>query len=180
MVNAFSTLAIAVFTILLFFAVIWQTKTTRNLERAWVMAHLDWWDGLRIGNNTSIENGNHLESTSVRLKLICKNRGRSLARIDDVLGRIDIASKAIRGRPKESSLSSLGQADSIQPDSEVVKLMALTCVGKNTRQLSIFVYVLIKYRDIFGKRRETSLGYVIDYFANIYRQEALPERNRNT
>jgi hypothetical protein len=36
-VNAFSTLAIAVFTILLFFAVIWQTKTTRNLERAWIL-----------------------------------------------------------------------------------------------------------------------------------------------
>src|SRR5208283_5583196 len=37
-VNAFSTLVIAVFTVLLFFAVKWQTGTTRDTERAWVIA----------------------------------------------------------------------------------------------------------------------------------------------
>jgi hypothetical protein len=180
-VNAYSTLVIAIFTILLFFAVIWQTKTTRNLERAWVVAHLDWPEGdrLRITNRDSIQNGIHTESTSVILKLSCKNHGRSLARIDDIMGRIDIAPKAIRGRPDEPSLSTMGQRDTIQADSESFKIMALECEGRNTRELSIFVYVLIKYRDIFGKRRETSLGYVIDHFCNIYRQEALPERNTN-
>lgn len=39
-VNAFSTMVIALFTILLFFAVIWQTRTTKSIERAWVLAEI--------------------------------------------------------------------------------------------------------------------------------------------
>lgn len=45
---------------------------------------------------------------------------------------------------------------------------------------SLEVYVLIEYRDIFGMKRETHLGYVIFDEDNIARQEGLPERNRNT
>jgi hypothetical protein len=36
--NAFSTSVIALFTVFLFFAVIWQTRTARDTERAWIIA----------------------------------------------------------------------------------------------------------------------------------------------
>lgn len=42
------------------------------------------------------------------------------------------------------------------------------------------VYVVVEYRDIFENKRTTSLGYSVDVDGNIYRQEALPERIRNT
>jgi hypothetical protein len=178
-VNAFSTLAIAIFTILLFFAVVWQTRTTRSLERAWITANLDWFEKgrLRIANNDSTETG---ESVAITLKLTCKNRGRSLARIENILGRMDLGSKAIRGRPNESSLFQIGEMDAIQADSESFAGVHFTCEGKHTQGLSLFVYVLIKYRDIFGKDRETSLGYVVSDAQNVYRQTAIPERNTNT
>jgi hypothetical protein len=179
-INAFSTLVIALFTVLLFIAVIWQTRTTRSLERAWVIGQLDWFEegrALKIVTHDSSQTG---ESTSVTVKLTCKNCGRSVARVDEILGRLDLAEKAIQGRPKESSLTNLRKMDDIPSDSEGHIGLFMSCAGRMKQEHCIFVYVLVKYRDIFGKHRTTSLGYVIDNGFNIYRQEALPARNINT
>jgi len=135
---------------------------------------------LQIVNNDVIEHGIKKEWVDVHLKLTCKNRGRSLARVDEILGRIDVATQAIPGRPPESTLSDVGEFDAIQADSEDSRGISLSGEGRHTEERRIFVYILIKYRDVFNKRRETSLGYVILDAQNIHRQSALPERNTNT
>jgi hypothetical protein len=40
--------------------------------------------------------------------------------------------------------------------------------------------LLIEYEDVFGKTRETSISYAVFDDTQIYRQEALDERNTNT
>lgn len=180
--NAISTAVIAAFTVLLFAAVIWQTKTTRDLERAWITANLEFWERgrLHIVNYDAAEHGIKKESVTVHLKLTCKNRGRSLARIDDILGRSDVGSKPTEGKPTESSLANLGEMGALQADSEAFRGIELTCEGRHREGTWVFVYVLIKYRDIFGKHRETSLGYVILDANNIYPQTPAVGRNTNT
>jgi hypothetical protein len=40
--------------------------------------------------------------------------------------------------------------------------------------------VIIEYHDIFGKQRETTIGYSVVLPSNLYRQNGSPNRNRNT
>jgi hypothetical protein len=45
---------------------------------------------------------------------------------------------------------------------------------------SLSVYAIIEYRDMFGIKGETVLGYSLSSSNEIGRQDALPERNRKT
>ena len=115
-------------------------------------------------------------------KLTCRNEGRSPAWIENIRGRIEIFSKfPISEAPKGSDLAFLGPMEPLGAGKERSRVLQFICSGHAKKGEHFSVYVLVEYRDIFGIRRETTLGYsVVPDGIGIYRQEALPERNRNT
>jgi hypothetical protein len=185
-VNACSTAVIAVFTILLFIGVVWQIITSRAIERAWIMADLGWYQGgLHISTGSSSGMSVKPRSyTMLNIKLTCKNDGNSPAFVEHVFGRAHIVQSVIKEvspePPAIGELSDLGELDPLGPGVERSRVLQMECEGQMEKNDFISVYVLIVYRDIFGKRRTTNLGYSIVDADQIYRQAALAKRNKNT
>ena len=160
-----------------------QDEHFTKSERAWILAELGWYEGgLHITGNTLQVDGLTTESTNVNIKLTCRNEGRSPAWIENIRGRIEIFSKfPISEAPKGSDLAFLGPMEPLGAGKERSRVLQFICSGHAKKGEHFSVYVLVEYRDIFGIRRETTLGYsVVPDGIGIYRQEALPERNRNT
>jgi hypothetical protein len=65
-------------------------------------------------------------------------------------------------------------------DKEQFRLLQMQCDGHQKENEFLSVYVVVEYHDIFGTKRETSLGYSIHANSDIYRHFALSRRNRNT
>lgn len=184
-INACSTAVIAVFTILLFIGVIWQIITSRAIERAWVMAELGWYPGgLHISIGSSVVGTKKSESTALNIKLTCKNDGKSPAFIEHIYGRAHIVqnpSKQVSPEPpKISDLDGLGDFEPLGPGTERSRILQMWCEGQMGKDDAVSVYVVIVYRDIFGKKRTTNMGYTIVDAEQIYRQAAFPKRNMNT
>ena len=155
-----------------------------NAERAWVMADLDWWDnGLRVSSGTShAREGGRVDSTTANLKLACKNEGRSPAWIENIRGYIEVFSTvATLTEPSPHAMQSFGPMGPLGPGQSHSRSFQLTCLSPLGKNESLSVYAVIDYRDIFGTKRETLLGYSIAASNfQIHRQDTLPERNRNT
>lgn len=155
-----------------------------NTERAWVMAELGWWErlGLRVSESTSASRGQSVvESTTANLKLTCKNEGRSPAWIENVYGHIEMFSEpSTLEIPNRHKCRNFGPWGPLGAGKERSQSLELTCPGHMKKEGHLSVYVVIEYRDIFGISRETFLGYTVDEHGGVYRQSALPERNRNT
>lgn len=185
-INACSTAVIAGFTILLFIGVVWQIMTSRAIERAWIMAELGWYpDGLHISIGSS--SGVDIKTrsyTMLNIKLTCKNDGRSPAFVEHIFGRADrvqnIREEVGPEPPKIEQLRGLGDLDALGPGAERSRVLQMECDGQMAKDESISVYVVIVYRDIFGKQRTTSMGYTVLDAQRIYRQAAFPKRNTNT
>jgi hypothetical protein len=156
-----------------------------NAERAWVMAELGWYErsGLHIAEGTSqSRTEGRTETTSAMLKLTCKNEGRSPAWIDNVYAHMEILSK-VANLPeprKRDNGRTFGPMGPLGAGKEHARVLDLTCPGHLTEGEFLSVYAIVEYRDIFDIKRETHLGYSIRSNAEIHRQDALPERNRNT
>ncbi len=67
----------------------------------------------------------------------------------------------------------------IGPDAEGFTMLELHCAGCRTNDEFLSLYVIIEYHDIFNIKRLTTVGYTIQNNM-IFRQEGLPDRNRNT
>lgn len=167
---------------------------SRNTERAWILTELDWPRGekLRVVLGTASRSGGpNIESTTVNVMLKCRNDGNSPAWIDKVFTHAEIADsfknllptseleKRAAGLPDKST--PLGP---VGPRAEVSHHFLVMADGHLRRTSTgkdgiLSVYILVKYRDIFDKVRSTSLGYTISG-DQMYRQDALPERNKNT
>lgn len=162
-----------------------QDEHFRNSERAWVMAELGWYEkGIHIQEGTTRNRDDTIfKSTIARVKLSCKNEGRSPAWIDNVYGRVDIvASASLEDDPQRSKLSKLGSFGTmgpIGPGGEKSTSLELRCHGHRGKDEFLSAYVVIEYHDIFHIKRTTTLGYTVNDDA-AYRQDGLPERNRNT
>jgi len=97
-INACSTAVIAAFTILLFVGVVWQIRTSKAIERAWVMADVEsdsekWRDRkLHVleGSGTSGD------STAIYAVLVCINAGKSPAWIVETRAKFEIVKNASR------------------------------------------------------------------------------------
>lgn len=158
-----------------------------NSERAWVMATLGWYEGgLHIANSASKVGGEEQKfSTSINLKLTCTNVGKSPAWISDISGRVDLvraedSSEINPTPPAASQLSFFGVIEALGPGETRSRVLQTRCEGYMGNDHLVSAFVLIRYRDIFGMERTTSLGYTIVSGNEMYRQTAFPERNRNT
>jgi hypothetical protein len=162
-----------------------QIEASHNAERAWVMTELGWYETSKLRITTETSNsgsrGDNIDTTSVSVKLTCRNEGRSPAWIDKIYGHSQImenVKKLTVVTPEE--MQSFGIIGPLGPHKVAERNVVLTCPGHINQTQSLSIYVVIEYLDIFGNRRMTSLGYVTSVGGGIDRQEALPERNRNT
>jgi hypothetical protein len=158
-----------------------QDKHFRISERAWILADLSWYPGqLHVVEGTSQTGDVREEHTVVSVKLTCKNEGRSPAWIDEIRACVEIVTRGSALRiPERNRLSTFGPIEPLGADKEQSRLLQMQCRGHGKESEFLSVYVIVEYRDIFGIKRETFLGYGVEG-ANLCRQLALPERNRNT
>jgi hypothetical protein len=161
-----------------------QIKISQNAERAWVMTDLEWPEGekLRLVTGTSRQRDEpQVETTTVIVKLLCRNDGRSPAWVDKIQGYCEIVEGRLGDLPspighKADSFLTIGP---IGPGNHKWRTLHLVAPGhiKNNQLLSIFV--LVEYRDIFEQKRVTTCGYTVSG-AHLDRQDQFPDRNRNT
>jgi hypothetical protein len=161
-----------------------QIRISQNAERAWVMTELEWseQDRLKVVTGTSSRRGEEsVETTTVIVKLVCRNDGRSPAWVDKVQGYCEI----VQGKIKDLS-SPVGHPANpflpvgpVSPGNRKESILHLEAPGhlKGDQLLSLFV--LVEYRDIFEKIRYTTCGFTVsgDY---LTRQDLYPERNKMT
>jgi hypothetical protein len=149
-----------------------------NTERAWVMGELGWYE--KVGPNIQESSVKGAARTIVMMKLTCKNEGKSPAWIENVYTRLDITSGSLIDEIDTENLGSNGRWGALsggESRSQSVEFLAYDVRGEGE---FLSVFVIIEYRDIFDIKRETFLGYSIDAHGNVYRQNGLPNRNRNT
>jgi hypothetical protein len=162
-----------------------QIKISQNAERAWVLTELNWsgYQQLKVVENTSGGNPGDgiIETTTVAVKLTCRNEGRSPAWVDKVEGYGEIVEQRLRDIPsfvghKMDSHLPIGP---IGPGKEETRIMLFVCPGhaKGFRLISLFL--LVEYRDIFDQKRTTTCGYTVSGDI-LERQDQFPDRNRNT
>jgi hypothetical protein len=161
-----------------------SAESVINSERAWIMGDMILYEGTTLPI-AELTDGKGTDETAVRVKLRCTNEGKSPAWIDNVYAHLEIASELAKlsSPPKLDGGITLGPMGSVGAGKHREEVLNLTCPGHLKRAEFLSVYVKVVYRDIFGTRRETHLGYSLPTLGinyEIHRQDALPERNRNT
>jgi hypothetical protein len=158
-----------------------QIKLSQNAERAWVMTELGWPQGeLQVVTGASRQGDQpQVETTTVSVKLVCRNQGRSPAWVDTVQGYAEIAQTRLKDLPpvvghQTQHFHPIGP---IAPGDEKWRILHLEAPGqlKNNQLLSLFV--LIAYRDIFEEQRITTCGYTVSG-THLDRQDQFPDRNQ--
>lgn len=159
-----------------------QIEASHNAERAWVMTELgSFYNDGRARLVYAASGASPGLHTQITTKLTCRNEGRSPAWIDSVRGYAEILNNVqALGNVADHEMQSFGWLGPLAPQKATGRSLEFDCPGQPQPNQFISVYVVVEYRDIFENRRTTSLGYSIDVDGNIYRQEAVPERNRNT
>lgn len=77
-------------------------------------------------------------------------------------------------------MQSFGILDPIGGNKERSRVLEMQCCGHLEKDEFLSAYVIVEYRDIFGHKRETSMGYTIRSGDEIFRQYSCPDRNTNT
>jgi hypothetical protein len=170
------------------FAIFRQTTSAKTAERAWIMVEVICTPNTDIGLTTSIvgdseELGTMISSAEVR----CTNAGRSPAWITSKMAKLIVISE--ESLPKFPPM--LGEDDIIQYGPEPIGPEEVTTFewrhpkgnGRHSIQTLTLVYGVVKYRDIFGKGRETWFCYrMMGYRTNrqFVRLPGHPKYNRNT
>jgi hypothetical protein len=159
-----------------------QDQHFRNSERAWIMTELGWYEEetLRVAESSGVVDNVNQDSTQANVKLTCRNDGRSPAWIENVRGRMDIATRASIRDQEKHKLDSFGPMEPLGAGKEKSRILELWCPGHARDDEFLNVYVVVEYRDIFGIKRETFLGYSIGIKGSMNPQNAFPMRNRNT
>jgi hypothetical protein len=162
-----------------------QIKISQNAERAWVMAELVWpeYEALRVAIGASrYKDEPQIETTSVAVRLVCKNEGRSPAWVDKIEGYCEL----VEGKLKDLT-SPVGHAATpflpigpIAPGGQRDRLLLLETLGQVRKDQLISLFVLVEYRDIFENKRVTTCGYTVMGSKHLDRQDQFPDRNRNT
>jgi hypothetical protein len=156
-----------------------------NSERAWIIAELHGYGPYSeqfkiVEGKTEYRGEGVVQTTTIHhVKLTCKNQGRSPAWIDAVYGQLNIVDSATIeiDRPR---VGDHGPMQPIGPGDERSRSLNLICRGIRKSGEFLCISVVIEYRDIFGRKRETLLGYSVDGDGSFGPQFGYPERNRNT
>ena len=187
-INASSTAVIALFTILLFGGVIWQVRTSRAIERAWVMAEVEHdFDKWRDKKPHVLENsGTEGDSTAIYAVLTCRNAGRTPAWIEETVAKFELTS----GLPEEPNFEGaeyvqagtiplgMGDGDAF-PHTQRIPWVPIAEGHQTLGQLAV-IYGRVTYRDIFNKKRITTFCYKIRPHGRLERLEGRPKYNHNT
>ncbi|MGD1080462.1 MAG: hypothetical protein ABR881_19255 [Candidatus Sulfotelmatobacter sp.] len=186
-VNAVSTLAIAAFTVLMFFVVLNQLRTSKDIERSWVMPKLtrDSQSSMLLCEGTSSEHGKITSvTTTAFVSLTLKNDGRSPVWVKDLHARL-VLLDSVDKLPKKPELNDDDDqqwypAPFADGGQESLRLQ-LTANGSQVAKQWCVVYGKITYLDIFRKERFSTFGYVIESGGStVDRLQSHPEYNRNT
>ena len=76
-------------------------------------------------------------------------------------------------------MNSFEEVSPVGAGKEKFRALQMLCPGHQAEGEFLRVFVVAEYIDIFGNKRETTVGYRIFSNVDIY-HEALPDRNRNT
>jgi hypothetical protein len=160
--NAIATAVIALFTIALFVGVVVQIRTSRNIERAWVVVDIKH-EGRELTNTTII--GDILgESTSIPLRCISLNGGRSPAWVIEKRIAFEIFENA-DAVPRTSPIKRTRVFDDIPhavyTQEHSVRANMPIAQGRLTETNIGVIYGVVRYRDIFNKIRGTTFGYKV-------------------
>ena len=182
-VNAVSTAIIAFFTICLFVGVWVQIRTSRNIERAWVMVDISCDPGAEIVNTS----GDGTVSTGLMgTKIKCRNTGNSPGWITEKNIKLAILRRPL---PKHLSLDEpltvITDLEPLSPGEPVEEKLDLVANGRHQRPevSATIVYGRVIYRDIFNKNRETWFCYELKGWHSsrgLARMREYPEYNRHT
>jgi hypothetical protein len=193
LINAASTTVIALFTVIAAIIFYFQLKTTRNSERAWLMAELEWADDrpgkFGWGNGGSVQGA----TTWARLSLNCSNDGKTPAWIVQKRVRMEIV-ETVPPKPQFPPANLEWEFEASEPEplapgkrNHPVSF-DITCQGKWNFEVEtmtdreLIVYGFIKYRDMFQVERETRFGYRFakSSKAELERIKGFPEYNKHT
>lgn len=154
-----------------------------NSERAWILVELGWYkgDSLHVAEHTSIIARQLATHTEARVLLTFRNEGKSPAWAQEIYAHLSIAARStIETIPKREDMTSFKTDVVVGAGKEKFRALQLRCPGQRTKDDLLRVYVIVEYKDIFENKRETTVGYSILSNGKIYREETLPDRNRNT
>jgi len=187
-VNALSTAVIAGFTILLFVGVIWQVRTSRAIERAWVMADIEadaakWRDQkLHVIEGSGTDG----DTTAIYAALTCRNAGRTPAWIEKTVAKFEIVTTLppipnFEGAEYiEVGTIPLGMAggDAV-PHTQKLPWVPTASGHPGIGKMPV-IYGFVEYRDIFKKQRVTTFGYRITHDGELKRLVGSPKYNEST
>jgi hypothetical protein len=180
---------LVVFTLALVLVAFWQYRLVgrqdehfTNSERAWILADLEWPKGagkVLVGESRVLD---AIESdTCLNLRLVCRNEGRSPAWIDKISAGVIVVERVVATvSPKESDFQSFGVMEPIGAGQPGAHSLQVHYPGKRRAGEMFDVRVVVEYHDVFNIKRKTTTAYTIGLDNDLYRQEALPERNQNT
>jgi hypothetical protein len=174
------------------YAIIHQTNVNRNTVRAWVMVEVAHdaakWAGPKNEKVHMLEgSGSSGDSTAFYAVLTCRNEGKSPAWIYERRAKFEIVSAALPLKPKFDSAefvevepTPLGTGQALT-HTDNLEWLAQAREHIQQGQMAV-VYGIVKYRDIFGARRQTTFGYRITPSNALRRLEGeqYGEYNKNT
>lgn len=188
-VNAFSTLIIAIFTVLLFAGLVVQISTSRAIERAWVMVEIQPDPEKPSDGRLQVfeSSGTDGDSTAaINAVLNCSNAGKTPAWIQETIAKFEMV-KSLPETPNFESAQSvqrstipLGMAEGgTVPHSQKIRWTPIAKGHQKTDEMAV-IYGRVAYRDIFGRRRTTTFGFKIRPHGGLERLEGHSEYNKNT
>ncbi|HEY6303201.1 MAG TPA: hypothetical protein VIX14_09055 [Terriglobales bacterium] len=186
LINASSTVVIALFTVAMFFMVKFQLRASKDIERAWVMPTLvkDPFNKMLLCECTTADGTGKITSvtTTAAVELKLKNDGNGPVWIKHLHARLVLVD-SVENLPKHPVLHDADKQNWYPPpfaESENVRLQ-LTADGSQVAKEKCVIYGKITYLDKFREERVSTFGCVIDSGSSeVKRLESHPEYNRNT
>jgi hypothetical protein len=144
-------------------------------ERAWIMVEV-----IPAGNNPQIIR-NQDGTIGVDARCVCENQGKTGAWINEIRCALEFSPLRL---PEEPNLDDIGPYDSVprpiasrkNPETYIIQP---GCRGDWNNKILI-LYGVVKYRDMFGKDRQTTFGYVVGKNGEFKRIVGYPKYNENT
>jgi hypothetical protein len=129
-----------------------------NAERAWLMVYLDW----QPGSIHTLDN-ERTRATTAYLQCVCTNHGKTPAWIDEICCKFEI----IPWFHESPDFKNMEPYDSAPEPvaagaSSGIRKLEPVADGMFIQEGKVrMVYGVVKYRDMFGLKRETTFGYQI-------------------
>jgi len=156
-------------------------KYVMNADRAWLMVDVDSVPGMGAAYGSEMVNGVHVANTSVRIRIQCRNDGKTPAWITEIRARLNVISGYVKSPDLEST-------EVLEPNPEPVAPQARSAVHDHTLTCTkiaepgqiLVLYGVVFYRDMFEAERYTTFGYTVSMVDGKLRRLPYPEFNENS